>query len=455
MGSVPAPWAAGMAGAGMRIRAIRALQVLDSRGSPTVEAEAILEDGTRAAAQVPSGASTGRHEAVELRDGDARAYDGRGVLSAIANVNGPIARALRGIPVHERERADRRMVELDGTPDKSSLGANAILAVSCALARLHAKAEGVPLWCLLAGGRPAKIPLPMVNILSGGLHAGEQVELQDFLAVPHGCGSFAEAMRAAGGIHRRMQELLERDGRGPAGVADEGGWGPRLESNEQALEYMERAIVAAGYEPGRQVSIAIDAAATHFFRNGRYELASEGRSLAREEMIEMYSRWLTRHPVVSIEDPLAEDDWDGWAKACAVLGGRCTLIGDDLLATSQSRLERAIRERAATAVLVKMNQAGTLAETFHVVDRARAAGFGAVVSARSGETEDSFLADLAVASGAGHIKVGSVTRSERLAKYNRLLRIEAFQEGGAPLSLAPVLPLGHHGWQGGSCVNDD
>ncbi len=443
-----------MAKSGTRIRAIRALQVLDSRGNPTVEAEALLEDGTRASAQVPSGASTGRHEAVELRDGDPGAYGGLGVLRAVEHVNGVLSEALLGMPIHERERADRLMVELDGTASKARLGANAILAVSCSLARAHALSEGVPLWRLLANGRPAKIPLPMVNVLSGGLHAGRQIEFQDFLAVPHGARSFAEAIRAATAVHRHMRELLHQDGRAPAGVADEGGWGPRLESNQQALEYMVRAIEAAGHEPGHDVSIAIDAAATHFYRDGRYWLSSEGRHMRREEMIETYRHWLGRYPIVSIEDPLAEDDWDGWVAACAALGQRCALVGDDLLATNPERLESAIRRKAANAVLVKMNQIGTLAETFRVIDRAAGAGLSAIVSARSGETEDAFLADLAVASGAGHIKVGSVTRSERLAKYNRLLRIEAFREAGGPLGLAPVIPLGHHGSGGGLGVND-
>jgi len=327
-------------------------------------------------------------------------------------------------------------------------------AVDVALWDLKARRADLPLWRLLAGGRPAKIPLPMVNVLSGGLHAGRQIEFQDFLAVPHGAATFAEALEAAAAIHRSMGELLASDGRASAGVADEGGWGPRLDSNEQALEYMVRAIESAGYEPGRQVSIAIDAASSHFYRDGAYCLSSEGRKLDSDGMVELFRHWVSRYPIVSIEDGLAEDDWDGWKRACARLGGRCALIGDDLLATNPARLERAVAERAANAVLVKMNQAGTLSETLQVVDRAAEAGFAAVVSARSGETEDSFLADLAVATGAGHIKVGSVTRSERLAKYNRLLRIEAGFDADRPAGLAPVRPLGHHGFKGGVRVND-
>lgn len=408
-----------------RIEALRALQILDSRGNPTLQVETRLSDGTLASAQVPSGASTGRHEARELRDGSGGGYEGRSVAAAAANVNGPLADALRGQRVADQNEVDRRMIELDGTPDKARLGANAILGVSCAVARAAAVSRGVPLWRSLAGSRSPRLPLPFINILSGGLHAGRQIEFQDFLAVPHGFPTFAERLEAAVRLHRRMGQLLAADGRAPSGVADEGGWGPRLDSNRHALEYLMRAIEAAGYAPGEQVSIAIDVAATHFFRDGRYRLASEGRALTAEAMLALYASWLDAFPIIAIEDPLAEDDWAGWRAACAQLGSRCMIIGDDLLVTSPQRLERAIRARAANAVLVKMNQIGTLTETLQVVDRAREAGFGAVVSARSGETEDSFLADLAVASGAGRIKVGSVTRSERLAKYNRLLAIEA------------------------------
>ena len=438
---------------GAAIRNARAVQVLDSRGKPTLEAEVVLTDGTSASAQVPSGASTGKHEAKELRDG-AGGYEGMAVTRAVENVNGPLARVLRGIPADDREQADRIMVELDGTPDKSRLGANAILALSCAIARANAESQGMPLWLSLAEGRRAKIPLPMVNILSGGLHAGRQIEFQDFLAVPHGLTTFAAALAAVARVHRRMRDLLRADGRAPAGVADEGGWGPRLDSNEQALDYMVRAIEAAGYQPGRQVSIAIDAAATHFYLDGRYRLESEGRSLDSDGMIALYENWIDAFPIVSVEDPLAEDDWDGWHRAFQALADRCALIGDDLLVTNPARLDRATREQAANAVLVKMNQIGTLTETMQVVDKAEAAGLASVVSARSGETEDSFLADLAVATGAGHIKVGSITRSERLAKYNRLLRIEAGWDDCAPEGLAPVRPLVHHESGRGEHVND-
>lgn len=435
------------------IQDLRALQILDSRGTPTLEVEIRLADGTVATAQVPSGASTGIHEASELRDGEGGAYAGRSVTNAVANVTTTIADALRGHPA-DQAQVDRLLVDLDGTPDKSRLGANAILGVSCAAARAIAASESLPLWRSLAGDRQAKIPLPMVNILSGGLHARGRIEFQDFLAVPHGCSSFAEALAAAAAVHRTMRSMLAEDRRAPDGVADEGGWGPRLDSNEQALEYMVRAIERAGFDPGSQIAIAIDAAASHFHSDGAYRLASEGRVLDAEGMLAMYERWIDAFPIVSIEDPFAEDDWAGWQRALARCGSRCALIGDDLLVTNPERLERAISTRAANSVLVKMNQIGTLTETLQVVDRAEEAGFAAVVSARSGETEDSFLADLATATGAGHIKVGSVTRSERLAKYNRLLRIEAGWDGIAPQGLAPTRPLVHDGNRGGVRVSN-
>ncbi len=409
----------------LKLTALSALQILDSRGNPTLEVEARLSDGTSASAQVPSGASTGRHEALELRDGLGGGHQGRAVSKAVANVNGPLFEALRGTGIEYQDRLDERMIELDGTENKSNLGANAILGVSCAIARAVALARGVDLWIHLKGTRDAKLPIPMINILSGGLHAGKQIEFQDFLAIPHGFASLSEALEATVRIHRTMAEVLDRDGYTLTGVADEGGWGPHLKSNEAALEYMIRAIEGAGYVPGAQISIAIDVAASHFYRGGKYHLESERRVVTADQLIQIYGRWIEKFPIVSIEDGLAEDDWDGWRRATELIGAQCSLIGDDFLVTNPARLERAIEERAANAVLVKMNQIGTLSETFQVIDRSREAGFKAVVSARSGETEDTFLADLAVASGAGQIKVGSITRSERLSKYNRLLRIEA------------------------------
>jgi len=385
------------------------MEVLDSRGNPTVWAEVVLDDGTVATASVPSGASTGTHEAVELRDHDPRRYGGKGVLQAVENVNGLIAAELRGMEAAEQEAIDARLIALDGSPKKSRLGANAILAVSCAAARVAASSRRVPLWKHLAGARKPQMPVPMVNIFSGGHHAGCQIEMQDFLAMPQGYGSFADALAAVVAVHRAAREELDDRGLHVTGVADEGGWGPHFESNEQALDILAAAVKRVGGE----VRIGIDVAATHFQAGP-----------TAEEMCALMEAWIARYPLVSIEDPLPEDDWEGWKRLTSAVGSRVQLIGDDLFATNMKRLNRGIEEGAANAVLVKMNQIGTITETLSVVDRARESGYRAVISARSGETEDSFLSDLAVASGAGQIKVGSVRTSERLAKYNRLLQIE-------------------------------
>lgn len=407
------------------IQTIRGAEVLDSRGNPTVSAEVELACGIIAQASVPSGASTGSHEAVELRDGDPRRYQGRGVLRAASHVTRFLAPALAGMDCSDQAAIDRRMIDLDGTPNKSRLGANAILAVSCAVARAASLARRLPLWEHLNGGRAACLPVPMVNILSGGRHAEPNFECQDFLVVPCGFAAFPEAIEAVVAVHRAAHdELLER-GFVITGVADEGGWGPRLPRNELALEVLASAIQRAGYLPGKQMAIAMDVAATHFFRAGKYELRSEGLTLGAEEMIDLLGRWIDCYPVVSVEDPLAEDDWPGWQRMTSRFGGRVQLIGDDLFATNPARLERGIACGAANAILVKMNQIGTLTETFEVIGRARTAGYRSIISARSGETEDDFLADLAVASGAGQIKVGSVRTSERMAKYNRLLKLAA------------------------------
>jgi len=409
----------------LAIEVIHAAEVLDSRGNPTVSAEVRLADGTTAEASVPSGASTGSHEAVELRDGDPRRYAGRGVLRAVDNVNQILAPELRGMDAAGQAAIDARMIELDGTPGKSRLGANAILAVSCAVARAAAAARRIPLWRHLADGRRAVLPVPMVNILSGGLHAGGLIEFQDFLVIPRGFATYALALEAIVAVHRAARRVIEEHGLVLTGVADEGGWGPKFRSNQQALEILSEAIHASGYLPGLQMAIAIDAASTHFWRDGAYALPSEGRKLSSAGMAAMLERWVAEYPVVSIEDGLAEDDWEGWRTLTGKLGNRVQLIGDDLFVTNLDRLNRGIASGVANSVLVKMNQAGTLTETFAVIDRAREAGCRAVISARSGETEDPFLADLAVASGAGQIKVGSVRTSERLAKYNRLLKLEA------------------------------
>jgi enolase len=362
-----------------------------------------------------------------------------GVRRAVRNVSGclPV-----GIPVEPLAAFECRLIEADGTPDKSRYGANAILGACCAAARALAAARDVPLYRLLAaefGGVPPALPLPMVNILSGGLHAGSQIDFQDFLAVPHGFDRFSDALHAAVMVHSAAAEVIGAQGYVLTGVADEGGWGPRLPSNRAALDIMVQAIERAGYRPGQQISIAIDVASTHFHRAGAYALRSEAREMPAAGMIQMLDRWVAGYPIVSIEDGLAEDDWDGWAGLTSALGNRCQLVGDDLFTTTAARLARGIQAGVANSVLVKMNQVGTLSETFEVLRAAREARYSAVVSARSGETEDSFLADLAIASGAGQIKVGSITRGERLAKYNRLLEIEAADPhppyaGPAPLA---------------------
>jgi enolase len=406
------------------IHSIRAFEVLDSRGRPTVEAHIQLASGLTATAQAPSGASTGITEAHELRDRDPRRHNGFGVLTAVHHVNTEIATALHGFDVFDQSTLDHALIALDGTPNKSRLGANAILAVSCAAARAAALAAGQPLWQYLAGTRQAILPLPMVNILSGGLHAAHAMEFQDFLAIPHAADSFRQAMEWITAIHLEARLVLEEQGHYFTGVADEGGWGPKLPSNDLALEVLTRAIERAGLQPGAQVSIALDVASSHFYDNGAYILRSADHPLSPLEFIDLLADLTARFPVTSIEDGLDQSDWAHWPQLTARLGSLAQIIGDDFLTTNPQRLTRAIAEQSANAVLVKMNQIGTLTETFAVIDQARAAGFRAVISARSGETEDPFLADLAIASGMAQLKVGSITRSERLAKYNRLLVLE-------------------------------
>ncbi len=400
----------------MKIQRVRAMEILDSRGNPTVQAEVTLTGGVRATAQVPSGASTGRHEALELRDGDAARYAGKGVQRAVENVECILGPTVTGMEADNQPALDRRLRE-----QGKSVGANATLAVSCAVARAAAIAQGVPLWKYLAGHRTPALPIPMVNIISGGLHAGRNIEFQDFLVMPRGYRNLSEALEAVVRVHRKTGELLARRGCVLTGVADEGGWGPRLDSNEAAAAILRQAIT----ESETNMDIALDVASTHFWSQAGYRL--EGKTHTAAEMTEILSGWISRYGITSIEDPLAEDDWSGWQKMTARIGDRVRLVGDDLFVTNLDRLNRGIALGVANSVLVKMNQIGTLTETFAVIDRAREAGYGAVISARSGETEDSFLADLAVASGAGQIKVGSVTRSERLAKYNRLLEIEKWE----------------------------
>jgi enolase len=381
-----------------------------------------LSDGTIALASVPSGASTGRHEAVELRDGDPSRFQGRGVLRAVASVNGEIADALRGHDADLRA-VDRLLVELDGTPGKSRLGANAILAVSLACARAEAALAGVPLWRHL-GSEPL-LPLPMVNILSGGLHAGRQLDFQDFLVIPVGAATYREALRMVVAVYEATSDVLRERGLTVL-KADEGGFGPPLDSHAAALDLLDIAVARAGLQPGDDVAYALDVAATHFHNpvDGTYELASESRTCTPAELAELVAELADRYPILSVEDALAEDDWDGWVALTARLGGRMQILGDDLFTTNLERLERGIGLGAANAVLVKMNQIGTISETLGVVERAKQAGYRTVISARSGETEDPALADLAVGTAGGQIKIGSVAQSERLAKYNQLLRIE-------------------------------
>jgi enolase len=405
----------------MKIARVHALEILDSRGKPTVEATVELENGVFGAAQAPSGKSTGRHEAHELRDHDPARYKGFGVRKAVANVETILGPAVQGLDARDQHGLDARLIETDGAANKSRLGANAILAISCATARAAANATRTPLWKHLAGvfGTAPTMPVPMVNILSGGHHAvgREHADFQDFLVIPRGYPNLADALEAIVRVHARTHQILLDKGMAVNGVADEGGWGPDLPGNEEGIAIVRQAIE----ESEARMDIALDIAATHFF------------SGPASGMIDMLEPWIDRYGIVSIEDALPEDDWAGWTELTERLGSRVRLVGDDLFATNLARLNRGIEERAANSVLVKMNQIGTLTETFDVLARARDAGYGAVVSARSGETEDSFLADLAVASGAGQIKIGSVTRSERLAKYNRLLAIEESFNIHAPL----------------------
>lgn len=429
----------------LEIAGVSSLEVLDSRGNPTLAVRIELSDGTRAVAQVPSGASTGKHEAVELRDGDPTRYGGKGVLKAVANVEQVLGPAVLGANAEDLRSIDRKLCEVDGTPSKARLGANAILGVSCAAARALSIAHREPLWRTLSQCFDApspRMPAPMVNILSGGLHASQNIEVQDVLVIANGLPSYTEALHAIVQVHAGTRKLLTECGYSLTGVADEGGWGPLLPSNEVALEIVTEAIERAGFRPGEDVSIAIDVASSHFFRDGLYHLATEQRTITNSQMIDLLQSWTLKYPVISIEDGLEQDDWAGWRELTARLSRTTQLVGDDFLVTDPVRLARAIREQAANAILVKMNQIGTLTETFEVLGAAKAAGFNAVVSARSGETEDSFLADLAVASGAGQIKVGSITRSERLAKYNRLLEIQKYEGIDGATPVVPLISAG-------------
>ncbi|MBI4199877.1 MAG: phosphopyruvate hydratase [Chloroflexi bacterium] len=406
------------------IRRIHAQEVLDSRGNPTVEVTVHLSDGSEGTAAVPSGASTGTHEAVELRDGDRARFGGKGVLKAIDNVNNRIALALTGLPPFDQEGIDHRLKDLDGTPNKATLGANAILGVSLAIAHAAARSRKVPLYRYLARtDGPLSLPVPMFNILNGGRHAANSTDIQEFMAVPVGLPSFREALRCGAEVYQALKSLLQ--GRGYAtNVGDEGGFAPSLPSNQEAIALVLEAIQRAGYRPGTDCALGLDVAASELYQDGSYVLAREGKRLSSAEMVELLATWATSYPMLSIEDGLAEDDWEGWGLLMARLGDRVQIVGDDIYTTNPERIRRGIQEKTSNAVLVKLNQIGTLTETLEAVRMAKTAGWGTIISHRSGETEDTTIADLAVGTGAGQIKSGAPARSERVAKYNRLLHIE-------------------------------
>jgi enolase len=403
---------------------VRAREILDSRGNPTVEAEVILETGARGRAAVPSGASTGAHEAVELRDGDKQRYGGKGVQKAVANVGGPIKDAIRGFEAREQLDVDRTLIELDGTPNKRKLGANSILAVSMAVARAAANENQLPLWRYLGPQGSHVLPVPMMNILNGGAHAPNNVDIQEFMVMPLAFDSFREGLRCGVEIFHALKKVLSEKGKNTA-VGDEGGFAPDLASNEEAVEVVLTAIERAGYRPGEDVVLAIDAASTEFCEQGEYVFrwsTKERRDAAG--MIEFWADWVKKYPIKSLEDPLEENDWAGWKALTERIGDRVQLVGDDLFVTNPQRLEQGIRDGTANAILIKVNQIGTLTETLEAMRMAEEAGYNSVVSHRSGETEDTLIADLAVATGAGQIKTGSASRTDRVAKYNQLLRIE-------------------------------
>jgi enolase len=398
-------------------------EILDSRGNPTVEVDVFLTDGAVGTALVPSGASTGAHEAVELRDGDAARYGGKGVLTAVRHINETIRPEVMGIDAVDQVSLDRLLIDLDGTDNKSKLGANALLGVSLAAARAAAESTGLSLYRYLGGAGARTLPVPLVNILNGGKHAINSTDFQEFMIAPLGAPSFREGLRWAAETFHALGDLLHERGFATT-VGDEGGYAPSLGSNEDAIAAVLAAIERAGYEPGEQIAIALDPAATELYADGRYALVREDRSLTGDELIAFWTDWAERYPIVSLEDGLAEDDWEGWAQLTSRLGDRLQIVGDDLLVTNTGRLARAIRERSANSILVKLNQIGTLTETIEAVEMAQRAGWTAVISHRSGETEDTTIADLVVALNTGQVKTGSMSRSERIAKYNRLLRIE-------------------------------
>ncbi len=407
-----------------------ARQILDSRGNPTVEADVLLADGSSGSAAVPSGASTGEHEAVELRDGDKHRYLGKAVTQAVANVNDKIAPEIVGMDATDQVNIDQTLIDLDGTENKSKLGANAILAVSLAVARAGADAVALPFYQYLGGVNARTLPVPMMNFINGGSHADNNVDVQEFMIMPVGAPTFTEAVRWGSEVFHTLKSILKDKGLSTA-VGDEGGFAPNLGANHEAIEIILQAIEKAGYIPGENISLALDPAASEFFKDGKYNLASEKKILSADEMIAMYRDWINRYPIISIEDGLAEDDWDGWGRLTAALGGRIQLVGDDIFVTNTRRLATGIEKGIANSILIKLNQIGTLTETLDCIEMAKRAGYTSVISHRSGETEDTTIADVAVATNAGQIKTGSMSRTDRVAKYNQLMRIEEELEGAA------------------------
>ena len=409
---------------GAIIEKIEGRQILDSRGNPTIEVAIPLKDGTVGVADVPSGASTGIHEALELRDKDDKRYGGKGVYSAVKNINDVIAPKLIGLKVTEQLKIDNLMIELDGTKNKSKLGANAILGVSLAVARAAANAHGLSLYEYIGGDKAVTLPVPNMNVMNGGSHAGWNIELQEFMIVPAGFNSFSDALRAGAEIYQTLKKVLKDRGLATT-VGDEGGFAPKLTKNEEAIQVIMEAIEKAGYTPGKDVFLALDPASSEFYKDGKYQLKSEGKALSSAEMVAMYSEWIDKYPIVSIEDGLAEEDWAGWKLLTEKVGNKIQLVGDDLFVTNVDFLKKGIEQKTANSILIKLNQIGSLSETLYTMEVAEKAGYTFMTSHRSGETEDTTIADLAVATNSGQIKTGAPARSERVCKYNQLLRIEA------------------------------
>lgn len=423
----------------MKIAKIMAREILDSRGNPTVEATVELENGLKATSAVPSGASTGSHEALELRDGDSKRFGGKGVLKAVANVNGVIASKIVGMDPTDQAAIDAALLALDGTPSKEVLGANAILAVSMAVCKVAAMAKGVPLYQHVAElfGNPTDkyvMPIPMMNVLNGGKHAIKSTDMQEFMIMPIGAPSLREAVRYGAEVFAVLAKILKKMGFATT-VGDEGGYAPSLSANEEPLKLMIQAITEAGYVPGKDIAIALDPASSEFYADGKYDLATEGKKLSSSEMVALYAKWVEQYPIVSIEDGLAEDDWAGFTEMTAQVGSTLQIVGDDLFVTNPERLQKGIDLKAGNSILIKLNQIGTVSETIEAIKLAKSAGMTAVVSHRSGETEDTFIADFVVGAGTGQIKTGSLCRSERIAKYNQLMRIE--EELGEKATIAP------------------